>query len=361
VRGGAAAPAQGLAAGARLAPACIEAEADKADLTGTVLVAASGEVTSYVRGRTAAPASPMIGPDARFNLGSAGKMFTGVAVLQLVEAGKVGLDDPIGRYVDGLTPEASAASVRQLLTHSSGLGNFFTPPNLAAIVKAQSLGELKPLIAADKPAFPPGSRYAYSNSGFLLLGLLIERASGQSYGDYLRGHIFEPAGMADSGLDPGPSPPRAVAMTSLPDGPQQAGPPSPGPLRPAIEGAHRGTSAGGSFSTAEDMARFLKALQEGKLVSAASFKAMASQQIAAGPPRGPGDDFGYGYGMGVGHFLGHRWFGHNGGAPGVAFDATVFPDDDAMVIVLSNRDPPLVQPLIMKLRADLFDPKACPN
>jgi len=111
-------------------------------------------------------------------------MFTAVAVAQLIDAGKVQLGDPIGVQVKGLTPEAAVVTIRQLLTHSSGLGNFFSPENLPAIEKARTASDLLPLVAADKPSFAPGSRFQYSNTGFLLLGILVERISGRAMPEF---------------------------------------------------------------------------------------------------------------------------------------------------------------------------------
>lgn len=172
---------------------CIAAEVRKLDFSGVVSIARSGELTTYARGSIAGPGSSPITTDTQFNLGSAGKMFTAVAIAQLIDAGKLKLDDPIGRYVEGLTAEASSVTVRQLLDHSSGLGNYFAPENLPALMRAQTLKDLLPLVATDKPRFPPGSRFSYSDTGFLLLGLLIEQVSGQSYSDYVHSHVFEPA------------------------------------------------------------------------------------------------------------------------------------------------------------------------
>ncbi|HZL00304.1 MAG TPA: serine hydrolase domain-containing protein [Caulobacteraceae bacterium] len=321
------------------------------DFSGVVSVVRNGAMTSYARGLVAGPGSLPIDIGTRFNLGSAGKMFTAVAVAQLIDAGKVGLDDPIGRYVAGLTAEASAVTVRQLLTHSSGLGNYFAPENLPAMLEARTLGDLLPLVAAEKPQFPPGSRFSYSDTGFLLLGLMIERASGRSYGDYLQSHIFDPAKMASTGLAPPPA--RAIGMTSMAAPP---GPPGPGPARPAPEAALHGGSAGGAFSTADDMQRFFAALTEGKLTSAASFRRLVSAQIVAAPATGDQPERDYGFGFGVGRFVDRRWFGHNGGAPGVNVEATVFPDDQLAIVVLANRDPPAATLLFRKLRAALFDP-----
>ena len=356
----AAAGPAGAEAGGPLA-LCVAAEADKLDFSGVVSITQPAGATVYARGRLDGPASAQVGPDTRFNLASAGKMFTAVAVAQLVDARRVGLDDPVERYVEGLTPETGRVTVRQLLTHSSGLGNYFTPDNLAAIRQARTTADLLPLVASERPAFTPGSRFAYSNSGFLLLGLVIERASGESYGDYLRRHVFAPAGMTRSGLTPGPATDRAVGLTTMtppaPDGaglrstsPGSQGAPPPGPLRPAPEAALPGGPAGGSYSTAADMQRFLQALLEARLTSTAVLRAMLSTQIVAEPATDRGPERDYGMGLGVGVFDGHRWAGHNGGAPGVNTEAAVYPDDRTAVVVLSARDPPTATALFRRVR-----------
>ena len=350
---------------------CIAAEAGRLHFSGVVSVARPEGTITWSQGASGA-ASAQAGADTRFNLASAGKMFTAVAVAQLVDAGKVRLDDPIGLQVKGLTPQAAAVTVRQLLTHSSGLGNFFTPDNLPAIEKARSVSDLLPLVTAEKPSFPPGSRFDYSNSGFLLLGALIERASGLGYGQYLDQHVFRPAGMVASGLDAGPASTRAVGMTNLPahpprppaggagpghPGPGRGGPPPQGPLRPAPEAALHGTPAGGGYSTAADLQRFFAALAAGRLTSAAMLKELTSPQIVAAPAKGELPQLDYGLGFGVGAASGHRWFGHNGGAPGVNAETAAYPGDRITVIVLSDRDPPGATRLFRKLQAALFDPE----
>lgn len=297
--------------------ACVAAEAKKSNISGVISIMRPGGAVSYAQGFMAGPGSAPMRADAQFNLGSASKMWTAVAVAQLVDARKITLDDPIGRYVSGLTKEASAVTIRQLLTHSGGLGNFFTPDNLAAMQSARSLADLKPLVVADKPAFTPGERSQYSNSGFLLLGLMIEKVSGKSYGDYLKAHIFAPAGMTGSGLEPAGPAIRAIGMTNFPapDALGQGGPhpgpgaapaggpnghmlPPPGPLRPADEAALMGSSAGGSFSTAADMQRFFAALFDGRLTSVAMRDALTSRQIEILPARDrlPAVYYGLGFG-----------------------------------------------------------------
>lgn len=359
--------------------ACVAARAETLDFSGAVLISRKGQTMTYARGAQSDGAP--ITSRSRFNIGSAGKMFTAVAVGQLVEKGQIDLDAPIGRYVDGLTAEASNVTVRQLLTHSSGLGNFFTPDNAAAIGRAKTLKELKPLIAADAPAFEPGSRFAYSNSGFLLLGLLIEQTSGQAYDAYVAEHIFVPADMAASslmhdlptasvqGMTSGVLPPRPSAPSdkrqegSNDRPPEQAAPPSPRAhleLRPSAESVLPGTSAGGAFSTVEDLERFFSALQSGRLVKPETARLLQQKQIVSGPARGNLPELGYGFGFSTGDFEEHPWFGHSGGTLGVNSEAVAFPQDDAVVVVLVNRDPPMAAELLRIGRRMMFT-QTCPD
>ncbi|HEX3729725.1 MAG TPA: serine hydrolase domain-containing protein [Opitutaceae bacterium] len=372
------ATAQGHAVAAQPAlQSCVAAQAERMDFSGAVSIVAPWGSATYARGVQGGSGSTPISPHTRFNLGSAGKMFTAVAVMQLVDAGKVGLNDPVGRYVEGLTPEAAAVTVRQLLTHSSGLGDFFTPQNLPSIAQARSVSDLMALVRSDTPAFRPGSRFQYSNSGFLILGRLVERLSSESYGTYLQRRVFAPAGMSATGMDPGAGATRAVGMTAMDGGPPgspaggaprrvlKAGPdlPSaPGPLHPSVEAALRGNPAGGSYSTVEDMQRFFRALEAGRLVSLPTLQRLTSTQIVAAPAQGGRPELDYALGFGVGVTEGHRWYGHNGGAPGVTVEATAYPDDHTVMVVMSNRDPPSASLLFRQLRPAIFahDPeKAC--
>jgi CubicO group peptidase (beta-lactamase class C family) len=335
-------------------------------------------VWALTSGRMAGPESGLISAGTRFNLGSASKMFTAVAVAQLVDAGKVHLDDPIGHYVEGLDPDASRVTVRQLLTHTSGLGDFFRPENMEAMLRARTASDILPLIRNEKPAFAPGSRFSYSNSGFALLGILVERVSGLPYGDYLRAHIFLPAGMRATGLDPRPLATLAVGMTRGPR-PEMRGSASPdhppamilvrpggtrtqtpiasGALRPA-PGATEGygSPAGGLFSTAGDMQKFIDALLANRLARAETTAAMIAPQVEVAPASGGQPARHYGYGFGVGTFEGHRWFGHNGGTLGANTEVVAFRDDQWSLVVLSNRDPPEATELLRRLRSLMFHP-----
>jgi D-alanyl-D-alanine carboxypeptidase len=363
---------------------CVADEVAKTPFSGVVLITSPDGAIVHTQGLMSGPGSANIAPDAQFNLGSASKMWTAVAVAQLVDAKKVSLGDPIGRYVTGLTPEVAAVTIRQLLTHSGGLGNFFRPENLSLLQKAQSHSELKPLITAEKPEFTPGSRFRYSNSGFLLLGLMVEQVSGQPFGRYLDAYIFAPSGMTVSGMMPASPSTRAVGMTNVPEmsphvseraagsmsvqaGPPPGPPPAPnslafappGPLRPALESAIPGTSGGGGYSTAQDMQRFFTALLAGKLTSIAMRDMLTSPQIEALPAKAPLPALSYGLGFGMGDYNGHRWIGHNGATLGANVETITFPDDQISVIIMANRDPPIAGALMRTLQPKLLGGAAC--
>ena len=362
------APGQGVGALAR----CIEAKATALHFSGVALIARRGRTTTYTSGVEAGPGSAPITVGSQFNLGSASKMFTAVAVAQLIEAGKIGLDDPIGRYVGGLMPAASKVTVQQLLSHSSGLGNYFTPENLHTIEDAHSLRDLLPLVVKDSPAFTPGSRFAYSNSGFLLLGLLIEQVSRQSYIDYLRQHIFSPAHMVATSMEPGPRKLLAIGMTAMqpPAGPvskhgarfvaRASDTPSatPAVLLPSAAAMMRASSAGGMYSTASDMKNFFSALLAGRLISPVMLKTLVTPRFIIVPAKEGRPEVDYGFGFGTGFFHRHRWFGHNGGLPGGNAETNVFPDDVVTIEVMANRDPPMASRLYEALRQVAFDPSA---
>jgi D-alanyl-D-alanine carboxypeptidase len=345
---------------------CLSAKAGHDAFSGVIWVTHHDRPVAFIaRGVQGGAGSAPITAATRFNLASMGKMFTAVAIGQLVDAGKIQLDDPAGKYVSGLTPEASVVTVRQLLTHSSGLGDFFKPENMDIMLKARTASDLLPLIASAKPSFPPGSKFGYSNSGFVLLGILIERVSGQPYADYLRDHVFVPAGMHDTGLSPQPLATLAVGMTAFAGGPAPAATVAPVADSRATKlqqapGATQGygSPAGGLFSTAADLQRFADALLRNKLLSAATRIAMTSPQIVAFPASDGKPERSYGMGFGVGTAAGKRWFGHNGGTAGANAEFAVFPDEQWTLSVLSNRDPPGASNMFAYLKGLLFGPGA---
>ena len=192
----------------------------------------------------------------RFRIGSMNKMFTAVAILQLVEAGKIKLTAPLGTYLPDYPNRAVAAKVtiHQLLTHTGGTGDIFGPDFDAHRNELRTLADYVKLYGKRGLEFKPGSRWAYSNYGFILLGAVIEKVTGHSYYDYVQAHIYAPAGMTRSGSLPED---QAVADRSI----GYTKPPKSTAWLPNTDTLpYRGTSAGGGYSTVEDLARFAHAL-----------------------------------------------------------------------------------------------------
>ena len=265
--------------------------------------------------------------DTKYNLGSMNKMFTSLAIAQLMEQGKLSYADKIDKYLDdSWLPKdiTSQITIAQLLSHTSGLGSYF---NDAYFKSSRDLfrevDDYKPLIKGDKPQFTPGSDYAYSNSGMLLLGAIVEKVSGQNYFAYIRQHIYAPAGMKDSDCYPLDEPVENLAMGYIPQ-------PLPNWHWSENTFLHvlRGGPAGGGYASAPDLLRFGQALQDGKLVKPATLKTMWQDQ----------SKHGYGYGFQVRSSPAGREVGHSGGFPGLNGQFTIHADQAYTLAVLSNYD-----------------------
>ncbi len=318
--------------------AAIDALAAKAEAMATqdafagVLLVARGDALLLQRawGLADREAGTAVALDTKFRLGSMNKMFTAVATLQLVQAGKLSLDGSVGQYLPGYpNAEIAKVTIRQLLTHSGGTGDFFGPEFDAQRLSLKTHADYLRLFGARGPDHTPGKEYRYSNYGFLLLGNIIEQVSGQSYYDYVDQHIFATAGMRDSGSLPEDEtvPGRARAYTRTDAG---------APWTDASDTLpYRGTSAGGGYSTAGDLLKFAQALQSGRLLS---------PQLLAEATREQGPR--YGYGFGASEEQGVPRYGHGGGAPGMNGELLIFPTLDMVVIGLGNVDPPAVSRLV---------------
>lgn len=240
--------------------------------------------------------------DTRYNLGSINKIFTHVALLQLRRDGKIDFSKTLRTYLpDYPSTIADQITIRQLLEMSSGMGDVFGPEyDAMPKERLRTLSDYLPLFA-DKPLeFEPGTRRRYSNAGYIVLGLVIEKLSGMSYYDYVKAKIFTPAGMSDTDSYPADArtPRRATGY---------AGAKHDKTNLDTLPG--RGSSAGGGYSTAGDMLRFTRALP--KLIPREDYLRLV------GEPAGVG------------------W---GGGAPGI--NAAVEMEGDYTIIVLSNYDPP---------------------
>jgi D-alanyl-D-alanine carboxypeptidase len=268
----------------------------------------------------------------RFRIGSMNKMFTAVAILQLVQAGKVELTAPLGRYLtDYPNRDVAKVTIHQLLTHTGGTGDIFGPDFDQHRTELRTLADYVRLYGKRGLEFQPGSRWSYSNYGFILLGRVIEKVTRQSYYDYVQQHIYEPAGMTRSGSLPEDQavPERSTGYTK---------PPGTTAWLPNTDTLpYRGTSAGGGYSTVEDLARFAQALLSHKLLSPDSTKLLITGKVNAGPAR-------YAYGFEDARDAnGNGWVGHGGGAPGMNGDLRIYPKSGYVIAVLANLDPPAAQ------------------
>jgi D-alanyl-D-alanine carboxypeptidase len=263
--------------------------------------------------------------DTQFRNGSMNKMFTATAVMQLVEAGKLSLDDTVGKIMtDYPNPDvARKVTVRHLLSHTGGTGDFFGPEFVKNRLTLRTHTDYVALFGPRAPLFEPGTEYRYSNYGMILLGAITERVTGMPYFDYVRTRVYEPAGMTSTGSLPESEivPNRSTGYMRVND----AWIPNTDTL------PWSGMAAGGGYSTVRDFFRFAEALQSGKLVSKASLAQMIT----------PGLNAAYGFGMFLSGQGATRFFGHGGGAPGQNGELRIFPESGYVIVTLSNLDPPV--------------------
>jgi D-alanyl-D-alanine carboxypeptidase len=245
-------------------------------------------------------------PGTIFRLASVTKTFTAAAVLQLVEGGKLKLDDPLSKFVPDF-PNADKIRISHLLSHTAGVPDFIPYDEV----------KKRPL------EFEPGSRINYSNNGYYLLGRIVEKVSGQPWDEYLRDHIFRPLGMKHSGYD------RTVELAGRATG-YLAG--ADGTYQPiAPQDALGGDAGGGLYSTVEDMALWAGGLASGKLLTKETLERASTPGLLT-----DGRRTAYGFGWMTTTYRGLREVGHGGDATGFNTYFARYPDEKLTVIVLSN-------------------------
>jgi CubicO group peptidase (beta-lactamase class C family) len=314
----------------RASVAAWEAEIDKAasagKFAGVWLWAKNGEaITSGARGKADRETGIDNTLNTRFRIGSMNKMFTAVATLQLVQGGKLSLDDPIGKILPDYpnTNVASKVKVRHLLSHTGGTGDIFGPEFDAHRLELKKLQDYVKLYGERDLKFEPGTKWEYSNYGFLLLGVLIEKISGRSYYDFISDNIYKVAGMTSSGSEP-----ESVEVVNR----------SKGYMRDQFEMVSneltlpwRGTSAGGGYTTAADLMKFAGGLMSNTLLKPETLAEATQPQFTTGD---------YGFGFQIGRPDEVRTYGHGGAAAGMNGILRVYPESGQSVIVLCNLDSP---------------------
>ncbi|QXT36099.1 serine hydrolase [Sphingomonas sanguinis] len=290
--------------------------------SGTVLLARGGKpVFARSYGMANYELGVPNGLDTVFRLASVTKQFTALAVMQLQEQGKLKIDDPICRHLSNCPAAWIPITIRQLLNHTSGIPNFSSLPEWDEVLSRRDYkpAELVALFRDLPLKFTPGEKYDYSNSGYHLLGLIVESASGMGWAAYVKQRIFVPLGMTHSGDDDTRAliPRRASGYYSL----------GTTFINAPIISRTVGYSAGGLYSTIGDLLLWDRALVPGKLVSQASLDAMFT------PSKGN-----YGFGWRIAERFGRHEMDHSGSDNGFSTYIIRFPADDLTAIVLSNSD-----------------------
>jgi CubicO group peptidase (beta-lactamase class C family) len=326
--------AAGLAQDASRMDQVVQSYLSNKTFMGSVLVARGDEVLlSKGYGSANLEWNVPNSPATKFRLGSVTKQFTAASILLLEERGKLKTDDPVKKFM----PDAPAAwdtiTIFHLLTHTSGIPNFTSFPDYRSQEPFAATPEKLVARFRDKPLdFQPGERWSYSNSGYVLLGYLLEKASGESYEKFVQENIFGPLGMKDSGYDSNTAiiPRRAAGYEPSKDGPVNAG-----FIHMSIP-----LSAGALYSTTEDLLRWEQGLFGGKLLSAASLAKMTT------PFKND-----YACGVGVRTVSGHKVIDHGGGIEGFNTFLAYYPGDKLTVVALANLTGDAPQQIVMRLAA----------
>jgi CubicO group peptidase (beta-lactamase class C family) len=276
-------------------------------------------------------------PASRLTIASIGKMFTATAIGQLIAAGKLRFDDTLAKILPEYpnADRTSRITIRQLLGHTAGLGDLFSDSAYDANRDYSSPLELASVVGNRPLLFAPGTGWAYSNEGYVVLGAVIEKLSGESYGSYLTRHVFEPAGMLHTGNFAADDivPHRAVGYRHRASDP--LGVRAPYGNRTFVR---KGTPAGGAYTTARDLWLFGRALLSGTLLDRG-----IRDTLWTGRSPLPWDKTQqYGYGVIVSSAGQHKVLGHGGGGSGTGIDNEFrfFSDGSYLVVVLANIDPP---------------------
>jgi CubicO group peptidase (beta-lactamase class C family) len=262
-----------------------------------------------------------------YRIGSVTKQFTSAAIMRLMEQGKLSLDDTLQKFLPNVPSQGNHVTIRHLLTHTSGIRSYTNlGPKWARVMRIDLVPDSLVALFANEPYdFKPGDAYRYNNSGYFLLGMIIEKLSGKPYGQYLKDEFFTPLGLKGTlYCDQAPLiKHRAQGYAPLPN---NTGFTNAEPLSMTQPYA-----AGSLCSTVGDLVTWTQALSSGKVVSPASYKLMTTPGTL-----NDGKPMNYGFGLGVGTLAGHRQVSHNGGINGFISELHLYPDDSVITVVLTN-------------------------
>ena len=269
--------------------------------------------------------------DTRFRIGSITKQFTASGILRLQEAGKLQVTDLLSKFFPDF-PRGGEVTLQHLLTHTSGIHGYTeTPGFMQNVTKPTSPVDLIASIKGFPYDFKPGERWNYSNSGYFLLGNIVEKVSGQEYGDFLHQTFFAPLGMADTGVYRNDKPPSGAAVGYEYEN---------GQFKKALDwDMSWAGGAGAIYSTVKDLYRWNEAVFGGRVLNKENLAAAFSPVVTEENKNDKSAD-GYGYGWGISHFRGAREVSHNGGLNGFLSALIRFPEQNFTVVVLINAFPP---------------------
>jgi CubicO group peptidase (beta-lactamase class C family) len=303
----------------------VKAEMERQHIPGlALLVTRDGKVVrSEGFGLANVEVQVPVKPETIFQSGSVGKQFTATAVMMLVEAGKIGLNDPLTKYFPEAPPSWKNVTVRELLSHTGGFGDY---PKDFNFRKDWTEPQLLKLVESIPLAYPPGTKWEYSNLGYLTLGILIHRVSGEFYGDFLRQRIFQPLGMQATRIisEVDIIPNRAAGYRLL-----------KGELKNQewVAPAMNTTADGSLYFSIVDLSRWDAALYEGKLLKRSSFDLMWTPVKLK---NGQSNKAGYGFGWFIEERNGHRCIHHDGSWQGFETAIDRYVDDHLSVVALTN-------------------------
>ncbi|MFN8467675.1 MAG: serine hydrolase domain-containing protein [Caldilineaceae bacterium] len=320
---------------------------------GAVLVARSGNTVLH-KGYGLADRERAIAhtPGTRFRIASITKQFTALAIMMLQEQGKLHVYDNVCQYLPECPTGWENMTIHHLLTHTSGIFDLrnwaYTGQKPEPSTSAQVIEDLM----AQPLQFTPGTRFSYTNGGFMVAAYIVEQVAGQPYADFLQENIFEPLGMHDTGY--------ANDATSLAVGYR-----NDTAAESLIDGS-RPYGAAGLYSTVDDMYSYLRALESGRLVSQKSLDALTNGHMPMGADNGfftptyeqPSY---YGYGWAVSTYKDHRMYGHDGWIEGYGGDIRRFPDDDITIILLMNLSEPYAATIGDQIVETMFANSAAQN